>query len=205
VRNEAFVTQSGEKIRQSLCTMLTQAGIDYEMWMSMRKVRADPEIVVMLNRRYGRFYISAENAFFNSLITILYAAFEKRPDTVNFWNLRKTLPEDGEPAVLEEIDSRLDSIKAAWIRIGIIRNEVVGHQTLKRSKKESHEFAGMTFDDIHGMIKSCQELLVFIATKFHDTHVDFNLRGAASFENLILDLRSSDAFKAVTTKLRGSP
>lgn len=199
------MTRSGEEIRQSLTTMLTQAEIDFEMWMAMRKARADPEIVVMLNRRYGRFYISAENAFFNSLITILYAVFEKRPDTVNFWNLRKTLPEGGEPAVLEEIDSRVSLIKAAWIRVGIIRNEVVGHQTLKRTTKESHEIAGMTFDDIQGMIKSCQELLVHIAAKFHDTHVDFSLRGTASFENLIFDLRTSDSFKAVITKLRGSP
>ena len=107
--------------------MATQAEIDFEMCMAMRKARADPEIVVMVSRRYGRFYISAENAFFNSLITILYAAFEERPDTVNFWNLRKTLPEVGELAVLEEIDSRLSLIKAAWIRISIIRNEVVGH------------------------------------------------------------------------------
>jgi len=195
------VTQSGEKIRQSLCTMLTQAEIDFDIWTAMRKARADPVILVMLNRRYGRFYISAENAFFNSLITILYATFEKRPDTVNFWSLRKTLPEDGELVVLEEIDSRLASIKADWIKIGIIRNEVVGHQTLKRSTKESHEIAGMTFNNIQGMIKSCQELLVFIAAKFHDTHVDFNLRGAVSFENLISDLRSSDSFKAVHTKL----
>lgn len=199
------MTRSGEKIRQSLTTMLTQAEIDFEMWMAMRKARTDPEIVVMVNRRYGRFYMSAENAFFNSLITILYAAFETRPDTVNFWNLRKTLPEDGELTVLKEIDSRLSSIKAAWVKISILRNEVVGHQSLKRTTKESHEIAGMTFDDIQGMIKSCQELLVLIAAKFHDTHVDFNLRGTASFENLILDLRTSDSFKAVITKLRGSP
>jgi len=43
----------------------------------------------------------------------------------------------------------------------------------------------------------------FIAAQFHDTH--FNFRGAASFENLILDLRPSDSFKAVTTTLRELP
>lgn len=196
------MTLSGEKIQQSLHTMLTQAEIDFDMWVAMRRARTAPELVVMLNRRYGRFYISAENAFFNSLITILYAAFEKRPDTVNFWSLRKTLPEDEEPVVLVEIDKRLASIKEVWKRIGIIRNEVVGHQTLNRTTKQSHEIAGMTFDDIQGMIKSCQELLAFIARKFHDTGVVFNIKGAASFENLILDLRSSNSFKEVVTKIR---
>ena len=55
------------------------------------------------------------------------------------------------------------------------------------------------------MIKSCQALLVFIAAQFHDTHVDSNFKGAASFENLILDLCSSDSFKAVTNTLRELP
>lgn len=193
---------SGEFIRQSLHTMLTQAEIDFDMWVAMRKARADPEVVVMLNQRYGRFYISAENAFFNSLITILYASFEKRKDTVNFWNLRKTLPVDGDQPTLEEIDQKLEQIKEKWRKISIIRNEVVGHQTLKRTANESHEMAGMTLDDIHKMIKSCQELLFLIALKFQDTHVEFNLRGAAAFEKLISDLRTNYSFKP--KQIRGS-
>ena len=186
---------SGESIRQSLHTMLTQAEINYEMWVAMRRARADPDVVVMLNRRYGRFYISAENAFFNSLVTILYAVFEKRPDTVNFWNLRKTLPDDGDTATLVEIDSMFASIKTTWIRVNTLRNEVVGHQTLKRTVQQSHEAAGMTFDDLQNMVKSCQHLLFLIATKFQDTHVVFNLKGAESFDNLITDLRSNYSFK----------
>ena len=193
---------AGESIRQSLHTMLTQAEIDFDMWVAMRNARQDHNVIVMLNRRYGRFYVAAENAFFNSLITILYEVFERRSDTVNFWNLRKTLPEDADPALLQELDKSFASIKKTWLRIGVIRNEVVGHQTLKRTAKESHAFAGMTFDDIQGMIKSCQELLFHIASKFQDTHVVFNLKGATSFENFISDLRSNNLFKP--KPLRGS-
>lgn len=112
------------------------------------------------------------------------------------------MPQNGNRVVLEEIDHRLVLIKEAWKKICIIRNEVVGHQTLKRTETESHEIAGMTFDDINGMIRSCQELLVFIANKFHDTHVSFNIRGAESFENLISDLQSSSSFAEVSKKLR---
>ena len=119
--------KTGESIRQSLHTTSTQAEIDREMWLAIRNARNDPDVVQMLNRRYGRFYISAENAFFNSLVTILYAVFEKRKDTVNFWNLRKTLPSNTDPVVLKEIDEKLSSIKLIWKRISIIRNEIVGH------------------------------------------------------------------------------
>lgn len=175
--------------------MLTQAEIDYDMWISMRQAKANPDNLALINRRYSRFYVSAESAFFNSMVTILYAAFERRKDTVNFWSLRSTVPNDADPEVLREIDQKYSEIKKIWKRIGIIRNEVAGHQTLERSKAESHEVAGLTIKDLRDMISLCQELLFLIASKFHDTHVAFNLRGAESFERLIEDLRSSNSLR----------
>ena len=187
--------KSGESIRQSLHTQLTQSEIDYEMWLAMRNARTDPDIVLMLNQRYGRFYIAAENAFFNSLVTILYAVFEKRKDTVNFWNLRKTLPSNTDPLVLKEIDEKFSSIHLIWKRIAIIRNEVVGHQTLSRDREESNDAAGLRLNDLKTMVLLCQELLIIIAQKFHDTSVIFNLKGAESFEKLVMDLRASPIFE----------
>ena len=187
--------KSGESIRQSLHTILTQAEIDYEMWLAMRNTRIDPDIVLMLNRRYGRFYIAAENAFFNSLVTILYAVFEKRKDTVNFWSLRKTLPSNADPVVLKEIDEKFSSIQLIWKRISIIRNEVVGHQTLSRDRDESNDAAGLRLKDLQSMVLLCQELLMMIAQEFHDTSVIFNLKGAESFEKLVVDLRASPTFE----------
>ena len=183
------------EIRQSLHTTLTQAEIDYEMWLAMRNARNDPDMVLMLNRRYGRFYMAAENAFFNSLVTILYAVFEKRKDTVNFWNLRKALTSNENPVFLKEIDERLSSIQLIWKRISIIRNEVVGHQTLSRDREESNDAAGLRLKDLQSMVLLCQELLIMIAQKFHDTSVIFNLKGAESFEKLVTDLRASPTFE----------
>jgi hypothetical protein len=188
------MNKSGEGIRQSLHTMLTQAEIDYEMWLAMRNARSDPDLILMLNRRYGRFYISAQNAFFNSLVTILYAVFEKRKDSVNFWNLRKTLPSGADPVVLKEIDEELSNIQLIWRRISIIRNEVVGHQTLSRSRGESNDAAGLRLKDLQSMLRMCQELLIMIAQKFHDTSIIFNLKGVESFEKLLMDLRASPTF-----------
>ena len=183
------------EIRQSLHTALTQAEIDFEMWLAMRSARNDPDLVLMLNRRYGRFYMAAENAFFNSLVTILYAAFEKRKDTVNFWNLKKALPLSAEPNIIKEIDEKLSSINLIWKRISIIRNEIVGHQTLTRDREESNDAAGLRLKDLQSMISLCQELLILIAQKFHDTDVKFNLKGAESFEKLLIDLRASPTFE----------
>ncbi|WP_371825028.1 hypothetical protein [Limnobacter parvus] len=86
-------------------------------------------------------------------------------------------------------------MKKTWKHVSVIRNEVVGHQTLKRTKIESHKIAGMSFEDIRGLFKSCQYLLFRIGSEFQDTHVVFNLKGADSFDNLITDLRSASSFK----------
>ena len=191
-----------EQLRQSLHGMLTQAEIDLDMWKAMRKERSDPEVVVMLNRRYGRFYIAAENALFNSLITILYKAFETRRDTVNFWQLKRKLPGTMPPAVEAELDALFSKIKKVWKKISIVRNKVVGHQASEGSVEESHREAGITITELEGVVSDMQHLLYLIAHHFQDTHVIFNLKGAQSFENLINDLRANNSFKP--TPLRGA-
>jgi hypothetical protein len=194
--------EAGEKLRQSLHTMLTQAEIDLEMWQAMRKARSDHEVVVMLNRRYGRFYIAAENALFNSLILILYKAFETRKDTVNFWQLRKTLPASVAPEIKAELDGMFTKIKTTWVKVGIVRNNIVGHQSSENSVEEFHRLAGITILELEDLVKDMQHLLYLIAKHFHDTQVVFNLKGTQSFDNLLGDLRANNLFKP--NPLRGS-
>lgn len=187
--------ESGEKLRQSLHTMLTQAEIDLEMWQAMRNARFDHDFAVMLNRRYGRFYIAAENALFNSLISILYKAFETRTDTVNFWQLRKTLPISMAPEIKSELASLFAKIKATWIKVGIVRNNIVGHQSSENSAEEFHRLAGITILELEELVNDMQQLLYLIATHCHDTHIVFNLKGTQSFDNLVSDLRANNPFK----------
>ena len=194
--------ESGEKIRKSLHTMLTQAEIDLEMWQAMRKARSDPEVVVMLNRKYGRFYIAAENALFNSLITILYKALETRRDTVNFGQLIKTLPPSMDPEIKAELEELSGKLKPTWVKIGLVRNKVVGHQSLQESTEDVHRLAGITILELEEFVKNAQHLLYFVAKNFHDTHVVFNLKGTQSFDNLLNDLRANNSSKPMP--LRGT-
>lgn len=180
----------GTKIRQGLHTMLTQAEIDLDMWLAMRDARRSDDVVLLLNRRYGRFYMAAENALLNSMITILYAVFELRPDTVNFWQLKNSLLHVADPSQLRELEATYASIKQTWKKIAVIRNEVVGHQSMERTATESHEIAGLTVDHARHMVVSCQQLLYRIARDFHDTHVVFNIKGTDSFDKLMADLRA---------------
>lgn len=187
---------SGAELRRALHNMLTQAEIDFDMWLAMRRARGSDDVILMLNRRYGRFYMAAENALFNSVVTLLYACFEKRKDTVNFWCLRDALVSEAESKTsVEELDDQYNEIKQLWLKISVLRNEVVGHQTLERTRGESHEKAGLSVNDIRTMLAKCQGLLFTIGTRFQDTHLVFNLKGAAAFENLIADLRSNRALQ----------
>ena len=148
----------------------------------------------MLNRRYGRFYVAAENALFNSLISILYKVFEKRKDTVNFGRLLRTLPSDVAPEIKTELDDLLGKTKVTWKKISLVRNKVVGHQSLDQSVDEVHRVAGITILELEEFVKDAQHLLYLIAKYFQDTHVIFNLKGTQSFDNLLNDLRANDSF-----------
>jgi hypothetical protein len=180
----------GKKIRNDLHRMLTQAEIDLEMWQAMSAARRSEDVVLMLNRRYGRFYIAAENGLLNSMITILYAVFEVNIKSVNFWRLKDSLSDIASPSQISELNDTYASIKQLWKKISVIRNEVVGHQSLERTTKESNEKAGLTVEHARMMIVACQDLLYRIAKDFHDTHVVFNIKGTDSFDKLISDLRA---------------
>jgi len=182
--------ENGEEIRKTLYTMLAQAEIDLEMWQAMRKARSDQDVVIMLNRRYGRFYIAAENALFNSFITILYKSFETRNDTINFRQLLKTLPSEIDSEIKAELDGLSAKIKATWLKVGLVRNKVVGHQALDQRPDEVHRVAGITILELEELVKNSQHLLYLIALHFQDTHIIFNLKGTQSFDNLLNDLRS---------------
>ncbi len=178
-----------DKIRRALHEMLTHAEIDFDMLIAMRKARLEPELHELLTLRYGRFYQMTEHAFFNSVITILYKVFENRADTTNFWTLKKTLSNEGDQQISTKIERKYSEIKKIWIKVSKLRNEVVGHQSLEHSRKESYEIANITISNIKDMIMLCQELLSYIASYFDDIHVVFNLKGAESFELLISDLK----------------
>lgn len=186
------------ELRQSLHSMLTQAEIDFEMWQAMRRARADAKTSAMLNRRYRRFYIAAENALLNSLIIILYKAFETRRDTVNFSQLKKAIPESGSPEVVRRISDLFKNIEKTWRKVCIIRNKVVGHQSMEKSSDEFHEDVDMTISELERMIKDAQDLLSLISENYYETHVIFNLRGTQSFDNLLADLRANNLL--VTTR-----
>ncbi|MBB2756031.1 UNVERIFIED_ORG: hypothetical protein GGR68_000129 [Xanthomonas campestris] len=185
--------EAKDNLRRELHTMLTQAEIDLEMWQAMRKARSDREVLVMLNRRYGRFYIAAENALFNSLISILYKAFEKRKDTINFHQLRKTFPASITPEIEAELGALFTKIKVTWVKVGIVRNNIVGHQSSENSVEEVHRLADITIPELEELVKNMQHLLYLIAKYFHDTHVVFNLKGTQSFDNLLNDLRTCNS------------
>ncbi|QBN30934.1 hypothetical protein EBA02_02730 [Xanthomonas oryzae pv. oryzae] len=184
--------ENGIELRRSLHLMLTQAEIDLEMWQAMCKSREDREVMAMINRRYSRFYIAAENALFNSLISILYKAFENRKDTINLRQLRRSLPNLNNPNIEAELDTLFKKIEVVWVKVCVLRNNIVGHQSSEKSAEDFHGIANITTLDLEVLVKDMQSFLLLIAKHFHDTHVIFNLKGAKSFENLISDLRAKN-------------
>lgn len=185
--------ETGDKIRKSLHMMLTQAEVDFEMWQAMRKARFDQEFLFVINRRYERFYTAAENALLNSLISNLYKAFEKRNDTANFSRLLKRFLSQATPELKLQLTELCERINTSWIKIRIVRNKIIAHQSLEQSTSEIHEIAGIKVFELEQLVKDAQDLLYLIAKRFQNTHVVFNIKGAQSFENLLNDLRTNNS------------
>ncbi|MEM5497534.1 hypothetical protein WNY77_09030 [Paraglaciecola mesophila] len=185
------------RLRQGLCRLLTQAEIDFEMWQAMRDEKGNKKFQGKLNR-YSRFYIAAENALFNSLIIILYKTVENRRDTININSYKKSLSgnisEDTQLA-LSETEKR---IKPLVTKICILRNNIVGHQSVSLDAGDVYDKADLWVSEISQLISDLQELVYILAKDVQDTHVTFNLKGTQSFKNLVDDLTCEQTNVGVT-------
>lgn len=63
--------------------------------------------------------------------------------------------------------------------IFLVRNKVVGHQSLGQSAAEVHRLAGITILELEEFVQDAQHLL----------------KGTQSFDNLVNDLRDNNSFK----------
>jgi hypothetical protein len=176
------------KLRQGLHTMLTQAEIDFEMWQAMHKERRNKDLQQKIKIRYSRFYVAAETALFNSLIIILYKTVENRKDTININSYKKSLtdliPKNTE-FELDELEKVIEPLKT---KISILRNNTVGHQSMKLSSGDAFDKVNLWATESFQLIEYLKKYVFILARDVQDTHIIFNMKGTKHFDNLVTDL-----------------
>ncbi len=175
---------TANETRQELFMRINQAQVQHDLLVALRDCTAIPENLVKFNRNL-RFFASVESALFNSTVVLLYTLYERRKDTVNFHQLLEQLRSSVPPEDLDAYLERLKLIKPTWVRVGVIRNELVGHQTLERSRVSAESKAGLKFSDVDTLLAHARELLFDISSRHFDTHVAYMENSQDAVEKLL--------------------
>lgn len=166
------MTLSANETRLELFKRIDQAQVHHDLFVALRGCTEVPENLVKFNRNV-RFFGGVESALFNSTIVLLYTLYETRSDTVNFQQLLKQLRTSLSDSDLEGFRERLCAIKPTWLRVGVLRNKQVGHQTLGQSRASVESTARLMFSDVDALLEHARNLLFDISSRHFDTHLHF--------------------------------
>ena len=151
---------------------INHAQIHHDLLAALKESTAEQDSLVKFNHNV-RFFSGVESALFNSTIILLYTLYERRSNTINFGRLLDLLQANSSTCDIESYRKRIVAIKPTWIRIGIIRNEMVGHQTIDRNRASVQSKANLSFSDIDVLLEHARTLLFDISHSVFDTHIDF--------------------------------
>ncbi len=167
-----MVVLTANEVRLALFMRINQAQVHHDLLVALRDSTSAQDNLVKLNRNL-RFFAGVESALYNSTVVLLYSLYESRKDTVNFHQLLGLSAQSLSDTELAEYQDRIKGVKPTWVRVGIIRNELVGHQTLERDRAAAELKADLKFSDVDALLAHAKKLLFDISSKHFDTHVAY--------------------------------
>lgn len=160
-----------DEIRKEMFFRINQAQVQHDLLVSMQDFTKSEADRIKFNLHL-RFFASIESALFNSVIVLLYALYETRFDTINFHRLVDSISELGDDEKRGYAD-RLTEIKPTWIRVNMLRNNIVGHQSLDRPRTVVEANARVMRSDVDDLLDHARRLLFDISCRHFDTHLDY--------------------------------
>lgn len=166
-----------------------RAQISFDLWEGIREARAKQDAVSVM-KRYPGIFPSLEHALFDSFIVILYSLYEKRRDTVTIDKLLGYLESSLNTDKRDIFFRQAEENKKIWVKIGILRNNVVGHQSLNGKPEDYFTKADISEKEIREFIVKSQCLLRSISLEAFDKGLPFNTKSKAHLKTLFEDLSS---------------
>jgi AbiU2 len=189
-----MVKLSANETRQALFMRINQAQVQHDLLSALEDATATGENLNAMNRNL-RFFTAVESALFNSSIVLLYALYETRKDTINFNNLVKELKASIPKNQHDEYLLRISAIKPTWLRVGTLRNEMIGHQTLDRNLTAVQSKANLSYLEIDNLLRHARSLLFDISSRHFDTHCDFIDSSKRAVNHLLSALHTKNSLK----------
>lgn len=165
-------------------TPLTAVEIKQALWMRINRAQTCHDLFKDIDRaangsltkfnRHLRFFRTCESALHDATIVAIYSLYETPEGRASFRQLVNAIPsEKMTKALRDEFIMRIEQAKPSWKKVAMVRNEVVGHQTILRSYDEVRERANLTFACVEDILAHSRKLLFDIAHHCMDTHLDF--------------------------------
>jgi AbiU2 len=184
-------TMGAQSQIHSLQQSLMEAQISFDLWEGLREARCSQNTVDVM-QPYAGFFTGIEHALFNSFVVLLYAIYENRKDTVSINALLRTLSSSLSNEKKSKFDARAKAVKPIWIKVGILRNEVVGHQALDLGAEDSFSKAKISPEELREFITSSQRLIGDISSETFGNALMFNVKSKPYLNSLLNDLPAAN-------------
>ena len=161
-----------DQIREELFRRIDEANTQHELLEGFRMALLDAGVVVGYNRNV-RFFRTVEVSLFYSLVVLLYSLFETRPGTVSFKTLIDSLEATHGVECVRELRDRIARLKPYVIKVCILRNEAIGHQSTGRPLSETHTRANLLYSDVEALLSETKSLFQDISSRYFDIGSSF--------------------------------
>ena len=175
----------------SLCETATNASLNYDIWWALKSSDTRPLFVNSMNR-YKIYFSVAINSHFMAFVVGLYMLYEKRSDTTNIPNALKVLKSNREiSGVTQELVCTLyNEAKPIWVKICVLRNNFVGHNSSEKAFDEIFRVANIKPDEIKALIEITKKLLTGLADAFDTDFHPFVINARDDTLSMLTDLNS---------------
>jgi AbiU2 len=169
---------------------LMDAQIRFDLWEGFQEALESFDNVEVINA-YPQFFVSTSNSLFESSVIKLYSIYETRSDSINVpRSLLAALESERVVCETQRATYRasIALIKAIWIKLGVLRNELYAHQSVNSDAFSSLEKANVSRSEIRELIDRSKQLLCTIASDSGGGKLMFNLEPKSSLVALLADL-----------------
>ena len=178
---------------------------NFDIWWVYKQRQDRARYIGVLNA-YPSFFQTSLHAHFVALIVALYRVYETRSDTINLAELMKRVGRETtiSPRKLSGINRRIATAGKLWVKVCILRNEAFGHRANSRSVSDVFKKAGVTPNELRGLIYSTRDIVNAISCELDGSRHAFILRATADTRRMLKDLKELKALRFNTPVNRTS-
>lgn len=137
----------GERVKE-LSDLVIAADFNFRIWWILSN-KADRAKYLKTLNDYGLFFRTSIHAHFAATVLALRALYETRKDTVNVWEVLKSLPPDLSKKI--ELKAKTKALPI-WHKVDIIANNVFAHRNYELRSDEAFRRANVTPDELRELI-----------------------------------------------------